>query len=247
MADDHHNSYAYQGPATPGDQDEEEGREWLITYADMVTLLLTFFVMLLSISSLDTERFEKIMTSIQYTLGASVAPGGQIGRIDIHDIRQQNLSQPSGVEDEPLLQDIRQMINKKNLDDAMQVVRENGKIVLRVKGQVLFESGSSHFDPKADKVLKAVADMVKNYPDYRLDIGGHTDPRPIKTAKYESNWELSALRATAVLRYLVEQGVDPHRLTATGYADTDPLAPNTSPENMAKNRRVEFVLEKKER
>jgi len=229
-------------------QPEEEGPgEWIVTYADMVTLLLTFFVMLVAISSVDTERFEKIMYSIQYTLGAGVAPGGRVGRIDTHDVRQRSLSTPTGSENEPLLEDIRETINKKDLQDSVQVVQQGNKVIVRVKGQVLFPTASSQFDPQAKKVLDELAKLVMQYPEYRLDVGGHTDPRPISTPKFDSNWELSALRATAVLRYLVEQGVNPRRMTATGYADTDPIVPNSSLENMAKNRRVEFVLEKKER
>ncbi|KMY66337.1 hypothetical protein AAU61_17930 [Desulfocarbo indianensis] len=229
-------------------QPEDDGPgEWIVTYADMVTLLLTFFVMLVAISSVDTERFEKIMYSIQYTLGAGVAPGGRVGRIDTHDVRERSLSTPTGSENEPLLEDIREAINKKDLQDSVQVVQQGNKVIVRVKGQVLFPSASSLFDPQAKKVLDELAKLVMQYPEYRLDVGGHTDPRPISTPKFDSNWELSALRATAVLRYLVEQGVNPRRMTATGYADTDPIVPNSSLENMAKNRRVEFVLEKKER
>ncbi|MGD8563051.1 MAG: flagellar motor protein MotB [Desulfarculaceae bacterium] len=227
--------------------EEAEAKAWLITYADMVTLLLTFFVMLLAISTLDQERFENVINSIQFTLGASVAPGGRMGRIDVHDVQSRSLSRPTGTEDEPLLKDLRQMVNKKNLDDVVEVVAQDGKVIMRVKGQILFPSSSSQFKGEARAVLNQVAKIVKAHPEYRLDVGGHTDPRPIKTAKFDSNWELSALRATAVLRYLIGQGVNSRRLTATGYADTDPLAPNTSEANMAKNRRVEFVLEKKER
>jgi chemotaxis protein MotB len=227
---------------------EDEGPgEWLVTYADMVTLLLTFFVMLVAISSVNNERFEKIMHSIQYTLGAGVAPGGRVGRIDVHKVRQRSLSTPTGAENEPLLEDIRETINQKDLKDSVSVVQQGNKVILRVKGQVLFPPASSTFDPKAKKVLNELAKIIIQHPEYRLDVGGHTDPRPISTPKYDSNWELSALRATAVLRYLVDQGVSPRRMTATGYADTDPIVPNTSLENMAKNRRVEFVLEKKER
>lgn len=239
MAESNHNF--------PSQPEEEGPGEWIVTYADMVTLLLTFFVMLVAISSVDTERFEKIMYSIQYTLGAGVAPGGRVGRIDTHDVRQRSLSTPTGSENEPLLEDIRETINKKDLQDSVQVVQQGNKVIVRVKGQVLFPTASSQFDPQAKKVLDELAKLVMQYPEYRLDVGGHTDPRPISTPKFDSNWELSALRATAVLRYLVEQGVNPRRMTATGYADTDPIVPNSSLENMAKNRRVEFVLEKKER
>jgi chemotaxis protein MotB len=228
----------------PTQESEGEGKEWLVTYADMVTLLLTFFVMLVAISAIDTERFEKIMESIQFSLGAEVAPGGRIGRIDTHEILQRSLTRPTGTENEPLLKDIRQTIKKKNLEDVVEVVEEGGKVYIRVKGRVLFPTASAQFAPGARKILDAIARIVQEYPDYKLDIGGHTDSRPIHTAKFASNWELSALRATAVLRYLISRGVNPRRMTATGYADTDPLVPNTSPENMAKNRRVEFVLEK---
>ena len=238
---------SYQEQNMSSQQQEEEGPgPWLVTYADMVTLLLTFFVMLVAISSVNTERFEKIMHSIQFTLGASVAPGGKVGRIDTHDVRRRSLTTPSGAENEPLLEDIKETINQKDLQDSVQVVQQGNKVIIRVKGKVLFPSASSQFDPQAKKVLKELAKIVMQHPDYRLDVGGHTDPRPISTPKFDSNWELSALRATRVLRYLVDQGVNPRRMTATGYADTDPIAPNTSLENLAKNRRVEFVLEKKE-
>jgi chemotaxis protein MotB len=239
VADDRRHSAAEQQDDGPG--------EWITTYADMVTLLLTFFVMLVAISSVNVEQFEKIMKSIQFTLGASVAPGGKMGRIDTHDVRSKSLSRPTGAENEPLLQDIQESINQKDLKDSVQVVQQGNKVIVRVKGKVLFPSASAKFDPQAKKVLAELAKIVMQHPDYRLDVGGHTDPRPISTPKYDSNWELSALRATRVLRYLVDQGVNPRRMTATGYADTDPIAPNTSLENMAKNRRVEFVLEKKER
>lgn len=227
-----------------GEEGGDDGKEWLVTYADMVTLLLTFFIMMLSLARLDTERFEQIVTSIQYSLGANVAPGGRIGRIDAHDTKRMSLSELTGQETEPILQDIREVTNKKNLDDVIEVIDQGDKVILRVKGQVLFDSGSSDINQGAGVVLKAIAEVVERNPGWRLDVKGHTDSRPINSPKFASNWELSSLRATAVLRYLIEQGVSPTRLTATGYADTQRLVPDSSEENMARNRRVEFVLEK---
>ena len=224
--------------------EESDSRQWLTTYADMVTLLLTFFVMLLAISNVDSERFENVMQSIQFTLGASVAPGGQTGRIDVHSTKRKSLSPAGGAENEPLLKDMQQRIKEKNIDDMVEVSSQFGKIIIRVKGQVLFESAQAALKPSSNEVLTQIARIVRDYPGYRLHVSGHTDDLPIKTAKFDNNWDLSALRATSVLRYLLKQGVSASRLTATGYAHTDPLAPNTSAENRARNRRVEFVLEK---
>ncbi len=222
----------------------EEGREWLITYADMVTLLLTFFVMLLSLATLNEERFEQVRTSIQYSLGASVAPGGRIGRIDAHDTKHMSLSQLTGRETEPLLKDVRQALNQKNIEDVVEVIDQGDKIILRVKGKLMFDTGSSDIKSSALPVIKAVAKVINENKGYRLDVKGHTDSRPIQTDKFNSNWELSALRATSVLRALIEQGVNPSQMTATGYADTQRLVPDNNEKNMALNRRVEFVLEK---
>ena len=227
--------------------DDGDTREWLITYADMVTLLLTFFVMLLAISTLDTERFEKVLTSIQFTLGAETAPGGRLGRLDTHEVRRRSLATPTGTENEPLLKDLRQVVDKKNLDDTVQMEDQGDRVVLRLRGKVLFAPGSARLTARADPVLGEIAKLLKMFDQYKIHIGGHSDDRPIKTARFNDNWELSALRATDVLRYLVRKGIDPARMTATGYADTDPLVANNSPENRAINRRVEIILEKKAR
>ena len=87
--------------------------------------------------------------------------------------------------------------------------------------------------------------IAREYPEYTINIKGHTDDIPIATERFPSNWELSAVRATTVLKYLIGKGISARRLTATGYGDSDPLVPNTSDRNRAVNRRVEFVLEKK--
>ena len=224
--------------------EESESRQWLTTYADMVTLLLTFFVMLLAISQVDNERFESVMQSIQFTLGGASAPSGETGRIDIHKVRRQNLSVPSGSHNDPLLKDLQNMVKTKNIQDQVEVLAHYGKIVIRVKGQLLFGSGETELKRASFPVLEEIANYVKGYPDYRLHVSGHTDNVPIKNGKFASNWELSAIRATAVLRHLINLGVSTSRLTATGYADTDPLAPNTTEQNRARNRRVEFVLER---
>ena len=218
--------------------EENDSKQWLTTYADMVTLLLTFFVMLLAISNVDKERFENVMSSIQFTLGASVAPGGRTGRIDLHSTQRRNLSPPSGQDTEPLLKDLQKMVKDKDINDAVEVSSRFGKIILRIKGQVLFDSAESELKEAAQPILGNIANLIRDYPSYRLHISGHTDNLPINTDKFNNNWDLSALRATSVLRFLLGKGIRASRLTATGYADTDPLAPNTSDENRARNRYI---------
>jgi chemotaxis protein MotB len=229
-----------------GEAEEEDGKGWLTTYADMVTLLLTFFVLLATLSQAHEAKFKEVMQSIQYALGAEASRQGLTGRIDLHQVPDKDLSTASGLEEEMLLKDLRQRVKQKNLDDLIQLHREGRKVVIRVKGHALFASGSADLNDQAKEVLRQIVDMLHDYPGYKVDIKGHTDDLPISTPKFASNWELSALRATSVLRFFMKNGVAPYNLTATGYADTDPLAPNTSDENRALNRRVEFVLEQKE-
>jgi chemotaxis protein MotB len=226
--------------------DEAESKAWLTTYADMVTLLLTFFVLLATMSQAHEAKFREVMESIQYALGAERARGGHVGRVDLHDVPDRDLTHASGLEEEMLLKDLRQRVKQKNLDDVVQLYRDGRRLVIRVKGHALFASGSAELNPEAKDVLQEIVSMVSDYSRHHLDIKGHTDDIPISTPEFASNWELSAIRATKVLRYMVESGIAAYRMTATGYADTDPLAPNTSAANRALNRRVEFVLEEKE-
>ncbi len=231
-------------------EEEEEGsQEWMLTYGDMVTLLLTFFVFLFSVSSLDTQRFDSMVNSVQGALtGGGPTPAVLRESYETSSpFMQKGLDPLALLEEQGLAEDAREMVSGQNFGDSLDVVAEGRKVTLRVKGQTLFDSGSAKINPGAFPMLDQVARLVREYPTYRLDIKGHTDPRPINTPKFDSNWELSALRSTAVLRYLMDKGISPKRMTATGYADTQPLAPNNSEENMAKNRRVEFVLEKKEK
>jgi chemotaxis protein MotB len=118
-------------------------------------------------------------------------------------------------------------------------------LVIQIRGQVLFPSGSATLSREAESIMDQIARIVSRYTEYMVNIKGHTDNVPISTAKFDSNWELSALRATSVLKYFIKRGINPLRLTATGYADILPLVPNNSDENRSRNRRVEFVLEKK--
>lgn len=236
---------------------EEEGAgEWLTTYADLVTLLMTFFVMLFAMSSMDAQKFREMIVSIQKSLGASpavielVAPDTKPEEAKPEerpalppDIPQELLQDI----DKGLLSDVQEFVEKTKLGEFIIVYREESRIVIQVEGQVFFASGEAALNPEALPILDDIVTIIQAHPQYQVNIKGHTDNIPIATALFPTNWELSAIRATTVLRHLIDGGVDPRRLTATGYGEVLPIAPNDTPENRSRNRRVEFVLEREKR
>ncbi len=230
--------------------DEEETASWIVTYADLVTLLLVFFILLFSISSLHVEKFKKAMASIQINLGESepkiyllklMEPTGTTTDMEVSF--EESIGKKT--RQERLMQDIQEVIKEETIGDNIVVKTSGGRISMLIKGKVLFNPGAAEINPGANQIMDKIAALISEYPEYTINIKGYTDNVPISTAKFPSNWELSAIRATTVLQFLVKKGIDPRRLTATGYGELMPIASNDTEENRAKNRRVEFVLEKK--
>ncbi|MBT5969095.1 MAG: OmpA family protein [Nitrospina sp.] len=199
---------------------------WMATFADMVTLLMVFFVLFYSVEKDNTEKFKSAIDMM-------VEEDGPDGLAKIMKV----------------VDSTKVMKNLKDMRDASQAAKTEDtiekKVVLRVPGLNLFKAGGAKLQREARPVLNEIVSVInKKGKNYKIFIQGHTDDVPIKTPKFESNWELSAVRATAVLRYFYDKGIEPERLTATGYADTFPMVPNNTKEGRAKNRRIEFVLEK---
>lgn len=222
---------------------EDEGQsEWLATFADLSTLLLCFFVLLFSVSSIDNKKFRSIMNEVRLHLGNAVPlpqPEEEKGKGDaVVNLLPQQKTMASELED---------IVRDEKMSSSTVVDLGDEGALLRVGGKVMFDSASAEINPKAFSALDKIYSIAHKYPEYHLDIKGHTDNLPIRDGRFLSNWELSALRATTVLRYLLEKGLGADRLTATGYADTQPLVPNLSAENRAQNRRVEFLFKKTER
>ena len=236
-----------------GEPESEPG--WIVTFADLVTLLLVYFVLLFSISSMDLEKFREIARALQNSFGAEsvsiVEPEPDSKSIseeikdNIEKVQEEILSENQDALDRELLWDVQEFVKKKKVGDNIVIYEEKDRITITFEGRALFDSGQAELLPEASPLLDDIFTVILNNPKYAVNIKGHTDDRPISTAQFPSNWELSAVRATTVLRYLASMGVDPNRLTATGYGSLLPIAPNDSPKNRAKNRRVEFVLEKK--
>jgi chemotaxis protein MotB len=230
---------------------EEESAGWIVTFSDLVTLLLVFFVLMFSISTMNLNKFKYAIKSIQLHLGE------EHPAVDLLEIiteppepekKKFTLEDISGIKtrEQKMMDDINEIIDETRLGDHVVITRADGKIMLRIKGAVLFESGAATLNPGSSPILDQIVRIINDYSEYNVNIKGHTNDRPIRTERFPSNWELSSIRATNVLKYLIRSGVDPVRLTATGYAELLPLVENTSAENRSINRRVEFVLEKKE-
>ncbi|RAU19659.1 flagellar motor protein [Nitrincola tibetensis] len=251
--------------------EENDGPGWITTFADLMTLLLVFFVLLFSISSIEMESFEETARSISLALSregssnslieleVSAPDTSQIPEIDHPVINrssedsfladqvrfQQALLEAANAELSEIATDLNTALNRSDMGSWVEIgTPRDGKLNLRVNGAIMFETGSANIRRSMMPVLDSVLEIALMNPGFKLEIQGHTDNTPINTEQFPSNWELSAVRATTVLRFLVEGGLAPIRVTATGYGDTLPLVPNDSELNQAMNRRIEFVLEK---
>ena len=212
---------------------EEGSPAWMATFADMMSLLLTFFILMYAIASQNTARV------LHEVLGIEEKSLGVIDLIDEITIKK-SLQELTGLNNPNILDDMDDIAE----DSAMAVDTNEAKVVVRVPGANLFKPGQADLQLSGRPVLDGVIAVIRKYPDYKIHIQGHTDDDPISTEKFPTNWELSAARATAVLRYFFDKGVEPEKMTATGYADTFPLASNDTDQGRTLNRRVEFVLEK---
>ena len=231
------------------EEDEETGEEWLATFADMSLLLLVFFILLFSMSTLDPIKFTDSFTSVKRALGGKESKMATM-RVKSEDAVMMDtvrLQKQLIESQKKVYSDVRTFLNRKGVEGVVGAVFDEGIITVRVPDGVLFKPGEVELSPEGKKLLFSLKDIFIRRKDQDINIKGYTDnvlPRP--GGRFKDNWEISSLRAVNVLRFFLHTlKIDPKRLTATGLSDMDPLFPNTSPANRAKNRRVEFVLEKK--
>ncbi|MGQ9486495.1 MAG: OmpA/MotB family protein [Armatimonadota bacterium] len=206
---------------------------WLLTYADMITLLVALFIMLYSMSAVNQEKFGALASSMRREFQSLPEHNG--GKV----VGTGNVVDP--IEQQAVY--LQQFLREKGLQTQVRVRHEErGLVISLLSDGTLFDLGSADLKPSARQVLDRVAEVLRAVPNPVL-IEGHTDNLPIRTVQYPSNWELSAARAARVLRYLVQKGGIPaERLIAVGYAETRPLVPNSSPANRAQNRRVDIAV-----
>jgi chemotaxis protein MotB len=239
------------------DEEPSEGApEWLVTYSDLVTLLLTFFVMLFSIAIIDKQKFMQVAISLRrsfITSGSGDLFGPNSGR-DLLAIIQEELNakenhtlkkdsqQKEADEVENFVENIKKTIDDLKLSKYIEVLENKNLVILRVNSIILFDSGSADIKDSGKASLTRIAPLLKRF-DREIFIQGHTDNMPINTQLYPTNWELSTKRATNIVIYLVtECHLDPTKLTPTGNSEFRPIAPNDTETNRAKNRRIDIVI-----
>jgi chemotaxis protein MotB len=225
-------------------QPQEEGApEWLMTFSDLMSLLLTFFVLLLSFANMDIQKFQDMLGSIKEAFGVQVkrkqadyvafSPSKYESKVKLTKEDKQILG---------MVFTIKSLLSETSKTVPLDVSTEDEGVLVRVQSDLMFKKGTAILLPSSKKILDSIIKLLKKN-DWMVAIRGHTDDREIKSSKYPSAWELSTARAAAVLRYLLEKGkFNPRRFKAEGYADTLPLVPNISEKNRAKNRRVEFYF-----
>ena len=216
---------------------------WMVTFGDLMSLLLTFFILLLSFASMDKTKFEEALGSLQDALGVTAEQVGK--KVPTEQLQASMISLKDEQNQEKLTKKIMNFaIKKYGMEDKADVTTDARGVIVRVNGAVFFEPGQSKLKKSSEKIIKKISTIMKKF-SYELQIEGHTDNRPIRSTQYPSNWELSASRAASVLKYVQKQGrIEKTRLSVVGRADTRPIVPNNSTENRAKNRRIEFVFVK---
>jgi len=236
-------------PLSPFDEEEEDGQEWLTTFADLSMLLLVFFVLLYSMSTLDTEKFSRTFSSVTQALQGQMKniSTAKITNEEAGVLIDQALMRRQIIESQrKVFAEVKTLQTKKGVEGVISANFEDGIITIRVPGDVMFKSGKVTLTPKGIETISTLKNFFIQHKDQNIKIVGYTDNvRPGKKSRFHDNWEISALRAVNVLRELLKMGLESTRLTATGLAYLNPIYPNTSAEYRAKNRRVEFVLEKR--
>lgn len=238
------------GPLQDDDDEITPDEGWLATFADMSMLLLVFFILLFSLSTLDPSKFLESFGSIKGALGgdsqgsppvSTESKGDQGSQHEAVKIRKEQIEAQKQTFNE-----IRSFLTQNGVEGQVGAVLDEGTITLRLPANILFERFQETLSPSSEKVLRVLQEIFVHRREQQIDVRGYTDNEPPPLGlRYRDNWELSALRSVSVLRYLLSQGIEPSRLTATGFGELEPLLPNTSEENRARNRRVEFVLQRK--
>lgn len=225
---------------------EKGAPKWMVTFSDLMTLILVFFVMLFSMSEIDNQRFRAMADSFNQRQVFDFMPSMIEFEHPDRDVNEAEFTESFEMAEEikmdELLKEVDEFISNNELSEHISVTRDDRGVVLVLQERLTFESGEARLLDEAKPFLEKVGTLIEAIPNM-IKVEGHTDNRPISTVRYPSNWELSGARASSVIRFLIDNNeVDPNRFMATGYGDTRPVVPNTTNENLQVNRRVVIII-----
>lgn len=240
---------------------------WMVTYSDMVTLILVFFILLFSMSQIDAAKFEAISDSFRNRMIFDLSPSpvpmdnpsenisnedygknsdefelpGKEKQDDTEKETDTEIGQPDDSLSK-LMEEVAGYLDEQELNNVVSATRTKRGVELVLQDSILFNSGEAEILPSALPFLTKVGDLLSQVTN-DIKVEGHTDDVPMSSYQYPSNWELSGARASSVVRFFVEvNGLEEARFSITGFSDTKPLAPNDNARNRDKNRRVEIVI-----
>lgn len=235
-------------------EEHENHERWLVSYADFITLLFAFFVVMYALSSVNEGKYKILSDSLNTAFrNVSNTQGGQIviiegaPRVQVSPVRpappaddQTKVKQREKMRN--MAKDIMQVLAPLVKQGKVKVLETSRGVTVEINDSILFAPGQANLEPESINALRAVAGVVAEN-QFPVTIEGHTDNIPIKTAQFPSNWELSAVRATTVLRLFADSGVNPAVLTAIGYGEQHPVESNDTPAGRARNRRVSILID----
>lgn len=222
-------------------------QRWLLTYSDMITLMMVFFVMLFSTAQIDLAKYRRVAESLQRAFGRSdaiIVPISQEegGAWESEYTRPVLIEAPSasyGPTD--VSAELGDAIARAGIAAQVSVRTHIEGVIISLSEDLIFPPGSAELQPKGMKALDDIAAVLHTMPN-AVRVEGHTDDRPTNNPDYPTNWELSTARAVSIVRYLVEKGISPTRLSAAGMAEYQPLVPNDTAEQRMLNRRANLVI-----
>ncbi|HVW45799.1 MAG TPA: flagellar motor protein MotB [Solirubrobacterales bacterium] len=233
---------------------------WLLTYSDMITLLLALFVVLFSISAVNVSKFKTLKETLEQAFsphllsgGGSILPDGgaeatkEKAAAAIEALHAQKASAAQTAAEQEQFQALKRKLDEYAREHGFAnqietVINQRGLVIRLLTDRVLFDSGSATLKPQAAPLLGEISNLVNLDRSHPISVEGNTDDVPISTSEFPSNWELSVARATGVVTFMIGHGVAAKRLEASGVAGERPIAPNTSDRGRERNRRVEIAL-----
>lgn len=227
--------------------EEHVDESWLIPYADLLTLLLALFIVLFASSSIDAQKFQAIASAFNNELegGSGVLdfPSPVSDPSMSESEEQENLKAADQKELQEMQEKMTAYIKENNLQDKVETTLNGEGLLLRIRDNVLFNSGESDIQPAQLQSAQDIARLLIMDIPRSIIISGHTDNVPISTAQFDSNWELSAMRAVNFMKEILKNDqLDPRLFSAKGYGEYQPIASNDTPSGRAQNRRVEILI-----